>query len=74
MGWWNTTAEGASFAFDSELMWGDGPADVMDNALRKIVEEFREAWNRPPTMEELTAGLRFSAPTLLAETQENEAS
>ncbi|BBX30480.1 hypothetical protein B7435_16735 [Mycolicibacterium peregrinum] len=70
MGWWNTTAEGDSFAVDSALVWGDGPADLMGDALQKIIEEFGEAWDRPPTMEELTAGLRFSAPALLAEAQE----
>jgi hypothetical protein len=42
-------------------MWGDGPADVMDNALEEITKQFMEAFARPPTKVELIAGLMFSA-------------
>lgn len=59
MGWWSSGEDGASFA-NSELIWGDGPADIMDNALDKIVKEFQEDWQRKPTRKELIAGLLFS--------------
>ena len=59
MGWWTTNEEGVSFV-ESELSWGDGPADILDEALEQIDKEFIEAWGRPATTEELLAGLKFS--------------
>ncbi len=66
MGYWTTARDGTSFALDlhadgTPLTWGDGPADLMDDALRQIVEVFKDDIGRPPSLEELIAGLRFSA-------------
>jgi len=66
MGYWTTARDGTSFALDlhadgTPLTWGDGPADLMDEALRQILEVFKEDIGRPPSIEELIAGLRFSA-------------
>ncbi|MDV3306835.1 hypothetical protein K7Z75_24740 [Mycobacterium avium subsp. hominissuis] len=63
MGWWTTNETGTSFAADGDLMWGDSVADMMDETLGRIVEEFQRSWNRNPSMRELIAGLRFSAST-----------
>lgn len=65
MGYWNTTPDGGSFATDSELVWGDEPADIMDSALAEIIEVFDDAMSRKPTIEELRAGLEFSAAVAL---------
>lgn len=70
MGWWTTNKQGKSFAQDSknpEMVWGDSVADIMDDALDKIIKEFERTWSRVPTVEELEAGVRFSAPVLLEE-------
>lgn len=40
---------------------GDGPADLMDEALRQILEVFKEDIGLPSSIEELIAGSRFSA-------------
>ena len=69
MGYWTTARDGTSFALDlhadgTPLTWGDGPADLMDDALRQIVEVFKDDIGRPPSLEELIAGLRFSAFSL----------
>lgn len=61
MGWWGTTREGVSFTTDEQgYVWGDGPADTLDDALHKIVEEFERSWGRKPRLGELRAGLEFS--------------
>ena len=41
------------------LYGGDGPADIMDVALKEIVQRYREAWGRPPHMAELQAVFNF---------------
>lgn len=47
MGWWNSREDGTSLQCDpTGLVWGDGPADVMDAALEQDVQlpyEEREA-------------------------------
>ena len=61
MGWWQITPTGANEGTKATgLVWGDGPADVMDDALDTIVDKFLDEWGREPSMEELKAGLRFS--------------
>src|SRR4051812_2636262 len=63
MGYWATDPEGHSFVTkgaDVKMIWGDAPADVMDEALAKIVKIFQEDVGRKPTMEELIAGVRFA--------------
>jgi hypothetical protein len=62
MGWWQQDSEGRSFAKDEdgpEMIWGDGPADIMADACDAIVREFQRDWGRKPTKEELVAGLKF---------------
>jgi hypothetical protein len=62
MGYWSTSADGVSFAENEgeEMVWGDAPADVMDDALDRIERIFRDDGNRPPTKAEILAGLLFS--------------
>lgn len=63
MGWWTQNEKGHSFAHhagEDELMWGDGPADVMDSALAAIAEEFERGFGRRPKKAEVRAGLEFS--------------
>jgi hypothetical protein len=42
-----------------EMYNGDGPADIMGAALKKIDEEYRAAWERPAKKEELMAVFNF---------------
>jgi hypothetical protein len=60
MGWWDADEKGNSFA-QGGLTWGDGPADVIDEALERIDTLFEQAWQRKPTLAEVQAGLMFSA-------------
>lgn len=64
MGWWVQNKEGHSFAVDDDatqvMIWGDGPADAMDNAIDLIVKEFERYEGRRPTKDEMRAGLEFS--------------
>lgn len=62
MGYWNQNEQGESFATpeQGEMVWGDQPADVMDDALDKIVEVFQRDTGRKPTKREVRAGLLFS--------------
>ena len=60
MGYWSQGEAGDSFNMDSDLVWGDAPADVMDEAIDKIVRIFQEDVGRLPTQNELVAGVRFS--------------
>lgn len=48
-----------------ELYNGDGPADVMDAALKKIVSLYDASWKRPPKEEELKAVFNFCSRGLL---------
>jgi hypothetical protein len=61
MGYWNQGADGHSFALDSELVWGDAPADIMGAALEEIIKAFQRDRDRLPTQAELNAGLLFSS-------------
>lgn len=61
MGWWNSAPDGSSLLVEETgLVWGDGPADVMDAALEEIRTQFDSTYHRGPTREELIAGLLFS--------------
>lgn len=66
MGWWSTNRGGYSFTEEEgeEMAWGDGPADILGDAIDAIDGEFLEAWGRPATTHELVAGMRFSYPTI----------
>lgn len=61
MGYWKHGEDGHSFALDSELIWGDSPADIMGAAVEEIIEVFRRDRERLPTQAELDAGLLFSS-------------
>lgn len=65
MGYWKQGEDGHSFAMDSELIWGDQPADIMGNALEEIIAVFQRDWDRLPTQAELNAGLLFSSRSAL---------
>jgi hypothetical protein len=61
MGWWRAGEDGSSMrAEETGLVWGDGPADILGNAIDEIAAEFREAYGRKPSRAELEAGLKFS--------------
>lgn len=64
MGWWGQDSEGHSLlppGDPSEIgVWGDEPADIIDEAIHRIVELFLDEWKRPPTVEEMIAGIKFS--------------
>ena len=61
MGYWQQGENGHSFVLDSDLIWGDSPADIMGAALEEIIEVFQRDRGRPPTQAELDAGLLFSS-------------
>lgn len=62
MGWWTQDEEGHSFATadGEEMIWGDGPADLMGEAVASITQEFQQYEGRNPTKAELRAGLEFT--------------
>jgi hypothetical protein len=60
MGWWGASEEGHSLQPDSEIMWGDAPADILDNALDEIDKAFKSEVGRLPTQTELKSGLLFA--------------
>jgi hypothetical protein len=61
MGWWQHGSDGTSLHDeDTGLIWGDRPADAVDEAIDKIVDDFREVWHRDPTYDEMVAGIKFS--------------
>lgn len=53
MGWWRQS---------KGLVWGDGPADAMDDALDAIKKQFLKEFGRLPSKVEIRAGLEFSMP------------
>lgn len=61
MGWWEASDDGASLVPNGQLVWGDGPADILSDALDAIDKEFEQAWGRKPTLAEVQSGLLFSA-------------
>lgn len=61
MGYWNAERDGSSLHDEpTGLIWGDHPADIMDEAISEIVATFRKDWNRNPTFEEMQGGFLFS--------------
>lgn len=65
MGYWNAKADGSSLhTEDTGMVWGDHPADILDDAIDKIVRVFLEDIGRKPTVDELVAGMKFSASVL----------
>lgn len=69
MGWWEHGLEGHSFVRSSDdddnlMMWGDGPADEIDNAIHRIKIEFLRDLGRMPSKQEIIAGIMFSTAVL----------
>lgn len=69
MGWWEQGRDGSSFTRTSEddsslLMWGDGPADLVDGLLYDLKIEFLRDLGRMPSKQEIIAGLKFSTRVL----------
>lgn len=60
MGIWEQDSSGYSFSGDGKTVWGDPFADIMDDAVAKIIASFEECLGRPPTVGEIKSGLRFS--------------
>jgi DNA-binding ferritin-like protein len=46
---------------DQSLYNGDGPADIMDVAIRDIIGTYEQAWGRKPFIEEVQAVFKFCA-------------
>jgi hypothetical protein len=59
MGWWAQDKDGYSFVEDSQMVWGDGPADTVGDAIDAIVSEFLEEVGRRPSRDEIHAGIDF---------------
>lgn len=69
MGYWASDPFGNSFAGGvrhadeaDEYIWGDAPADIVDNALEGIIRVFQEDVGRSPRRSELLSGFLFSVP------------
>lgn len=63
MGYWSTNEQGRSFTEadnGEELVWGDQPADVLDEAIQKIKALFLHDVGRLPSVAEMRAGVEFS--------------
>lgn len=60
MSYWKQNEEGHSLQEQDALIWGDAPADIMGNALEKIISVFQRDRERLPTEAEVKAGLLFS--------------
>jgi hypothetical protein len=62
MGYWSTNEQGVSFAAaeGDQMIWGDAPADIMDEALEDVVKTFADGVGRRPTKAEIRAGLEFA--------------
>jgi DNA-directed RNA polymerase specialized sigma subunit len=53
MGYWETDPDGHSFSSGYEMLWGDSPADDIDNGLHRLIERITQDYGRPPTVTEL---------------------
>lgn len=59
MGYWATSAEGGSFvegdtnADGEQMLWGDAPADAIDDGTHKLIERMHGELGRYPTVEEV---------------------
>lgn len=68
MGWWSITDDRAGISFLSGepeektgMHMGDGPADIMGEAVNEIVELYKQSFQRKPYMRELIAAVEFVA-------------
>lgn len=61
MGWWKGLSPLSALAGEeSENVWGDGPADILDKAIDDIATEFEEYFERRPTKDEIRSGIEFA--------------
>ena len=61
MGYWSQDKKGCSLQLkDTGLVWGDAPADIMGEALERIIQVFKRDLGHMPTKAEIKAGLLFS--------------
>ena len=72
MGWWKiNSVEKGGIACDTkegqELYNGDGPADLMGEALDKIAHEYQISFGRYPKREELLACFNFCSNPFVKE-------
>lgn len=57
---------------DAQALYnGDGPADLMGDALRAISHLYEEEWGRPATKEELIAVFNFCCNGMFADEKSN---
>tara|TARA_Y100000034_G_C6791253_1_gene354293 strand:+ start:84 stop:341 length:258 start_codon:yes stop_codon:yes gene_type:complete len=73
MGWWSITDKngGISPFGNIGLYNGDGPADIIDNAIKEVIKEYEEAWGRKPYIQELQAVWNFCTATVLEDELEH---
>lgn len=68
MGYWEQSEEGYSFTgadrTPEPLIWGDQPADIVDDAIWQITAVFIKDVGRLPSKAEMMAGLTFSTRAL----------
>ena len=69
MGWWEHGEGGLSFVKsdndpNNKMVWGDEPADIIDNALFRITAAFVKELGRMPSRKEIIAGIQFSTNVL----------
>lgn len=61
MGYWSTNETGNSLVVENTgMVWGDAPADAMDEAIAVISKAFKNDVGRLPTKAEIRAGLEFA--------------
>ena len=61
MGYW---PEGKSDTPENQMMWGDGPADIIDDAIWQIKIDFLRDLGRMPSKSEIINGIKFSTNVL----------
>lgn len=62
MGWWSISdSDGGISAEKTELYNGDGPADILGDALDKVIIEYKRDIGREPYKQELVAAFNFVA-------------
>ena len=57
MGWWSITSEDNG----PEMHNGDTPADIMGDAIEKIVKSYEKEWKRKPYRKEMQAVFKFTS-------------
>lgn len=73
MGWWSITDKngGISPFGNIGLCNGDGPADIIDNAIKEVIKEYEEAHGRKPYIQELQAVWNFCTRLVLEDELEH---